>query len=475
MANLLTILLVLLLISAVVYIDAGNSTAANFTTSTPGRATEKNPTTERTTSKNSTKCLSSLNEIEAELSSKVPPLQGLKLDNWRNISRALFPLFQLPSLYVKVTLRLISDELNQNVDKVKKFTWAESCAFVTDVSLEAVTAFSLGTVLPQRRQTELVLTVHDLCNETVFEENGFKDENDMWRYALFTLQDIAIMPNLSDPRVNTAQCVVAGHEGDVDQPIVCPDWYNWRGIWIVVASIPFTIAICWYAYNWLDNNTNTKLSKTFLGSAHIIVIILPIFEVVYIVFGGCICDQPWNKWLGIILHFGFLVLFLIISIFVKCKKWKRVVVLPCTYQLVHHLLWVLCGGIPADPAWAIPLFLCECFVVLTLLCAIYLSLKHKKARRHLEIFAFSILLGIFIVVISFYGCNVAVSLTDNLLVIIMAGALVWLFKNSDFGKIIGTDEEKGTGTDKGEGKRTDPNAHGSSEGESTGLMHTSTL
>ncbi|KXJ29673.1 hypothetical protein AC249_AIPGENE20841 [Exaiptasia diaphana] len=407
MANLLTILLVLLLISAVVYIDAGNSTAANFTTSTPGRATEKNPTTERTTSKNSTKCLSSLNEIEAELSSKVPPLQGLKLDNWRNISRALFPLFQLPSLYVKVTLRLISDELNQNVDKVKKFTWAESCAFVTDVSLEAVTAFSLGTVLPQRRQTELVLTVHDLCNETVFEENGFKDENDMWRYALFTLQDIAIMPNLSDPRVNTAQCVVAGHEGDVDQPIVCPDWYNWRGIWIVVASIPFTIAIC--------------------------------------------------------------------CIFVKCKKWKRVVVLPCTYQLVHHLLWVLCGGIPADPAWAIPLFLCECFVVLTLLCAIYLSLKHKKARRHLEIFAFSILLGIFIVVISFYGCNVAVSLTDNLLVIIMAGALVWLFKNSDFGKIIGTDEEKGTGTDKGEGKRTDPNAHGSSEGESTGLMHTSTL
>ncbi|KXJ05945.1 uncharacterized protein LOC110254926 isoform X2 [Exaiptasia diaphana] len=444
MANLLTILLVLLLISAVVYIDAGNSTAANFTTSTPGRATEKNPTTERTPSKNSTKCLSSLNEIEAELSSKV---------HWRSISRALFPLFQLPSLYVKVTLRLISDELNQNVDKVKKFTWAESCAFVTDVSLEAVTAFSLGTVWPQRRQTELVLTVHDLCNETVFEENGFKDENDMWRYALLTLQDIAIMPNLSDPRVNTAQCVVAGHEGDADQPIVYPDWYNWRGIWIVVASIPFTIAFTWFALNWLavdGNHSEEHLSKTLIFTSYGI-LILPIFEGIYITSKHIYIARDFSL-SGIVCHFFLFLLFLLISFVIQCittdpnpdlnprpvrkLRWGKFVVLPCIYQLVHHLLWVLCGGIPADPAWAIPLFLCECFVVLTLLCAIYLSLKNSGVRCHMchmSIFAVAILLGIFILAISFYGCNVAVSLTDNLLVVIMVGALLWLFKNSDFG------------------------------------------
>ena len=147
----------------------------------------------RTNHTQNPRCLKSIHEIEQEFASMIPPLEGWFTDNYHNISRALFPAFNLPSLYVRVTIQFLNDTGNQTNktidDERKKFTWSESCTFVSvqHVGLIAMTLYSLGTILPQRRQTELVLTVPRLCNKASH-ENNFKDDNEMWRYTLLKVR-----------------------------------------------------------------------------------------------------------------------------------------------------------------------------------------------------------------------------------------------------------------------------------------------
>ncbi|KXJ29430.1 hypothetical protein AC249_AIPGENE27078 [Exaiptasia diaphana] len=199
----LRIPLILLLIFPVVS-DATNSTSSKNTTKSASESQTND----------AAKCLKSLNDVKRELTSTVPPLHGWTTDNYNNISRALFPGVKLPSLYIKVTLQFIVNDTGPGTgklsDEVLKFTWSQSCIFVSNVCLNAKTVFSLGTVYPQRRETELVLSSHKLCED---------NSETYWIYALLGLQDIAIIPNVSDPRVNTAQCVVPGHEGDKEQPL----------------------------------------------------------------------------------------------------------------------------------------------------------------------------------------------------------------------------------------------------------------
>ena len=139
------------------------------------------------------RCLNSIEEVEKELSSIVPPIDGWFTNNYRNISRALFPGFNLPSLYTKVTIQFVNDTANQTAKTISdkkpmKFTWSESCTVVYTkfVGLTAMSVYSLGTVLPQRRQTELVLTVPPLCKNAA-SNNNFNDDNEMWQYVLLTV------------------------------------------------------------------------------------------------------------------------------------------------------------------------------------------------------------------------------------------------------------------------------------------------
>lgn len=173
----LQIFLVLVLISSVVG-DADNSTASKNITKSAKERSE--PTSQ------GGKCLKTLNDITQELSSTVPPLNGT-IDNYNSIARALFPGFNLPSLYIKVTLQFIVNDTGPGTrvlsSEVQKFTWSESCIFVSNVCLDAMTVLSLGTVYPQRRQTELVLSVHKIC-EGAGKANGFEDNTEMWRYVL---------------------------------------------------------------------------------------------------------------------------------------------------------------------------------------------------------------------------------------------------------------------------------------------------
>ncbi|XP_020909713.1 uncharacterized protein LOC110247594 [Exaiptasia diaphana] len=487
----LRIPLILLLIFPVVS-DATNSTSSKNTTKSASESQTND----------AAKCLKSLNDVKRELTSTVPPLHGWTTDNYNNISRALFPGVKLPSLYIKVTLQFIVNDTGPGTgklsDEVLKFTWSQSCIFVSNVCLNAKTVFSLGTVYPQRRETELVLSSHKLCED---------NSETYWIYALLGLQDIAIIPNVSDPRVNTAQCVVPGHEGDKEQPLNVtncnPDeWYNYRLYWILSASVFLAISICWYTFNWIrrkpkkdgkseaqiKNEEKRKgvLTKTFflsVGWIFILSVILIVFEIINFVN----CYQLKSSTCIIILHFVFIILFwvgnIIIIIFYCCKCCKcckcrckcsnkdcllcksargilfvgKWFMFPCIYQIVYHLLWVLCAGIPADPSWAIPLFLCECLVIFSLVCATYFFLEadgNDTCMVILQLFVsfIAICLAVFTVLISFFGRNVADIPTNNIFEIIMAAVLLWAIKNSG---LAPDNNDNGQGRRQGNGQGTE--------------------
>lgn len=247
------------------------------------------------------------------------------------------------------------------------------------------------------------------------------------------MQDISNKPDVSEPDVSTAQCVVSGHEGDVNLSLDYPDeWYNYREWWIVSTSCLLAITICWYAGNWIKTLKKKKeaLITTFLSAVFwlfilsLVTISLEIWKIIQ-------CRR--NISIALIVHCVFYFVFLLANIIIYKRSLDGTwVMLPCIYQVIHHLLWVLCAGIPADPSRAIPLFLCECLVVFVLVCALYYYYAGgREGGLQLGFSLFAIYLTVFTVAISFFGRSAAdIKTTNNIFQIIMFGVLVWAIKNS---------------------------------------------
>lgn len=142
-----------------------------------------------------TKCLMYLDEVREILGSKVPPIinDSRMTDNYYNMSRALFPSVDLPALYVRVTIQFLKDYQNGTtmIDDQKKslyFTWSKACSYVSvkHISLYAMSVFSLFTIYPQRRESELVMTVPPFCAKSLYAT----DESETWRYVVSTVRFI---------------------------------------------------------------------------------------------------------------------------------------------------------------------------------------------------------------------------------------------------------------------------------------------
>ena len=144
-------------------------------------------------------------ELQRHLTSSEPPY-----DNYYNISRAVYPSVDLPSLLIKITVRFhhsinqsktlfdfefvdseianISEENNltssntsnvsnqtgentrqttDNETKTSKFTWSASCLYVSggDISLTSMNIFSLWAIYPNRREKKLDLTLPKFCRD----------------------------------------------------------------------------------------------------------------------------------------------------------------------------------------------------------------------------------------------------------------------------------------------------------------------
>ena len=131
-------------------------------------------------------CMEREEHILRYLISSQPPY-----DNYYNISKAVYPSVDLPSLLIKITVTFLNgsgnlthlagssrspingstsnisqtgENVHENVTTYK-FTWSASCLYVSggNISLNSMNVFSLWAIYPNRRERHLHLTLPQFC------------------------------------------------------------------------------------------------------------------------------------------------------------------------------------------------------------------------------------------------------------------------------------------------------------------------
>ena len=135
-------------------------------------------------------CVEREEHIQRYLISSQPPY-----DNYYNISKAVYPSVDLPSLLIKITVTFLhgSDNLTHFVGTSRspingstsnisqtggnvrettetkittyQFTWSASCLYVSggNINLTSMNVFSLWAIYPNRRERHLHLTLPQFC------------------------------------------------------------------------------------------------------------------------------------------------------------------------------------------------------------------------------------------------------------------------------------------------------------------------
>ena len=129
----------------------------------------------------------------------------LTSDNYFNISKAVYPSVDLPSLLINISVVFLEtageksngsnslSTLKRNVSRsTLHFTWSMSCLYVSggEISLESMKWFSLGAIFPNRRKRELHITLPELCRDSPV------DINKTMEYFLSTVNDHSELSNV---------------------------------------------------------------------------------------------------------------------------------------------------------------------------------------------------------------------------------------------------------------------------------------
>ena len=149
-------------------------------------------------------CIERDDQIQKYLTSSEPPF-----DNYFNISRAVYPSVNLPSLLIDITVKFLktagansngsnsSNASKENVSRsttfeIRKFIWSMSCLYVSggEISLISMNWFSLGAIFPNRRQSELHITLPEFCRHSP------EDNEDTMIYFLSTVNNHSILSNV---------------------------------------------------------------------------------------------------------------------------------------------------------------------------------------------------------------------------------------------------------------------------------------
>ena len=146
-----------------------------------------------TTAKAPVKCLQILDDARIHDSLKSE-------QNCYNISRAIYPPADVPSLYVKITVKFLSGPANGSGTTVKDtrhYTWSKACLYVATkhVSLYAINVYSLGAIWPNKREKELSISLPVFCNNTTEEERKSK--------MLYFLSTVSVFKTQSTLAANT--------------------------------------------------------------------------------------------------------------------------------------------------------------------------------------------------------------------------------------------------------------------------------
>ena len=106
-------------------------------------------------------CLKYDYQIHDALACRKPPL-----DNYFNISNAIYPSEDSSSKLIHITVHFINSTVNLTEVERLKFIWSRSCLYVSDryLSVYAMRLYSLATIWPHREQEDLDITLNEFCN-----------------------------------------------------------------------------------------------------------------------------------------------------------------------------------------------------------------------------------------------------------------------------------------------------------------------
>ncbi|XP_078347755.1 uncharacterized protein LOC144632875 [Oculina patagonica] len=389
-----------------------------------------------------TACMEHDNQIQGYLISTEPPY-----DNYYNISKAVYPSVDLPSLMIDITVTFLTTADNststlsasfptsangsttsknnskQNGSDSYSYMWSMSCLYVSggNISLSSMTIFSLGAIWPNRRARKLYITLPQFCSGSPSDPH---QENTML-YFLSTLQDTAVVGSLHDPRINTAECVISGQEKALHFTGLKRLLHGvcWGLLFIsLVMSLFVSQAIVVQLGEWdkeqVKEQNLSKLAAVMFFS--LFVFVVGVFLNIY----ACkLSTVQQDLYAPVFLGFVLLVLFrrVIWCIYIHCRRNTTCTVCicdcsltsghgeetsnnfvscfflyPAVFMACHHLLWVLLGII-TEPFWGITILVgvvaisAAFYLLVCEFHSAYFSPRHpsdEKPKRSLEFMIF---------------------------------------------------------------------------------------
>ena len=314
------------------------------------------------------------------------------------------------------------------------------------------------------------------------------------------MQDLAISPGIQDPRLNTAECVIHGHQPNIDATGV--NSYIRAILYCSLVSVLLIGPILGlFSLNVLENYSTErvkfckckikgcakrqcygaqepinesikilcvacyKVEDPFVRSAEytcflllltdILITLIVVRDVLFnhteiyipILLITCICE---GVVIGLVQCCAVLCCY-----FCEDSKetslFRRFVVMTSANIIVYHLIWLIVG-IMVNPTWGLTVLAVACFVIVALFCTIYVVCNaSKESFCHSFCVSIAIFVGLCLVVSvavlagqSFYGKETTGEILKTALLYVVGG-LTWLFGKGFLGS--SSKKDRATQTD----------------------------
>lgn len=378
------------------------------------------------------------------------------------IESALYPANEPSSVLVFVNLcgRNGSDKTcNNSTPGVKKYTWSLRSLYAAFPPL-FLEISSLFSIMVTPRTKHLNITIAPFCSN-VSEE----DREQMIKRVLASLQDLAVLPGLRDPRLNLAESVVKGHIPDMKASgrsyLRVVFWFS------LLCPFMFGPFLYFWVLQYLKDNADAKSrsgdgekccmveyiccccenEEPLIRSVTVFCFFLLLIEVIFvlvIVGTSNEISRRGNMSPPYVIVLVVLVAEWLIIISSKClcctdldisSLCSRLLLIICTSFVSYHLSWVAIG-IMINPAWGVSILLGISSFFITLFFVINEIIQAGESCLSTFLVYTPAFLGLCVIFVppvlvgqSFYGRETADDILKSA-VLYVIGAVSWLYFKS---------------------------------------------
>ena len=250
---------------------------------------------------------------------------------------------------------------------------------------------------------------------------------------------MAIIPKVQDPRLNTVQCVVEGHDVFDEDVFVGARKYLVNLYWLnLIFSFIIGFEVARIVVADLEKHAKDICLLTVLHSVVELVLAITALEMAAMSERGG-CPYP-------ILYFILVFVFFIIDIANYCtfnsnspfsKTRLKTVLTFGIFMIFHHFVWIILG-IVTEPGWATIVLILYCSVLFFIYVFLYHSYKEFKEVHPFDAIFFIIILilylgfmiGVAVAGLSFLSTDPVAGIVSSILAVIVS--LLWSYFKKSF-------------------------------------------